>query len=458
MAYTWGSPSEHSRRRLKRTRWLGHCLLQPDVLAMERLYDALHNLARLRPAEWFDLCSAASEEPQEGLMRSALAGLGERVRDDAALWSTYLDETARRLRIKQFTLSELLCALEWLERWRPASERLPATLAMRLEATRLVLENHHGVIDQARFERCRALSVELMDEAPQDCCEVVLRLAVAAMNRFDFGRVRPTLEQWLSQPVAVAGLLNFGKLLSTRGQIEAFEGRLADAVRSFEEAETVFGRLSDARQREREKLQTRIYRLIARMDDPLVDANPVLDDLKACMVEAVGKGAPDAVSRALAVSGQDKRFVHHLWLRAMIRYPEAMQKARSSYLAQQGNWACGEDHPWGLIQAYRAWLLVLADRREEAAVLFDHAVALCERDDSGPTLAWMAEALRLLASSLGIELESPPSEERRAELAKSLPEAPHAAFGAMAALAADGAVDHLARLSALSDCLPFNYH
>lgn len=458
VAYTWGSPSERSRRRLKRSRWLGHCLLQPDVVAMERLYDALHNLARLRPAEWFDLCSAASEEPQEGLMRAALAGLGERVRDDAALWSTYLDETARRLRIKQFTLSELLCALEWLERWRPAGETLPAALAMRLEATRLVLENHHGVIDQARFERCRALSVELMDEAPQDCCEVVLRLAVAAMNRFDFGRVRATLEQWLSQPVAVAGLLNFGKLLSTRGQIEAFEGRLGDAVRSFEEAEALFGRLSDSRQREREQLQTRIYRLIAGMDDASVAPKLVLDDLTACMVEAVGKGEPGAVSRALAVSGQDKRFVHHLWLRAMICYPEAMQEARSSYLAQQGNWACGEDHPWGLIQAYRAWLLVLADRREEAAPLFDHAVALCGRDDSGPTLEWIAEALRLLASSLGIELESPPSKARRAELAKSLPGAPHAALGAMVALAADGSVDHPARLSALSDCLPFNYH
>ena len=41
IAFTWGSQLAASQDRLKKTGWLGHCLLRPTDRALERLYLAL---------------------------------------------------------------------------------------------------------------------------------------------------------------------------------------------------------------------------------------------------------------------------------------------------------------------------------------------------------------------------------------------------------------------------------
>lgn len=458
VAFCWGSPAAVSRERLKRSQLLGHCLLRPSDVAMERLYFALNRAGNLRPADWYAVCAAAADEPAGGLMNSFLARLGETTRQSPDTWYAYLDVVRDHLSMKRFSLSELVAVLGWLERWQPDEARLPDTQRLRLETARLVLENHRGVVDPDRFGRCVELARLIHDELPHEACEAMLRLAVSTANCFQFGTMEALLDEWLDGPLAVAGILNVGKLHSTRGQLHAFQGRHAQAVASFDRGLELFSRLSDARQGARESAQTRIYRLIARMDDPATDAAAVIAEVVAHMEGQIRKASPDAISRSLASSGQALRFDHQLWLRTLIRFPEALRDARAAYLSASGQWQYGEDHPWPLIDAYRGWLLVMDDQAQRAQEDFNRAVSVCEAEAHGPTLRWMAEVLRTLAQALGVSLEAPASAAGRAQLARSFADAPHAALAAFAARAATPRMRHDEVLDALGQCLPFNFH
>ncbi|MCE6005824.1 hypothetical protein KSB07_16395 [Acinetobacter junii] len=61
IAYTWGSPSAHSKDRLKKSALLGHCLLLPDQQAMQRFYIAAAKGQQLSSQDWFNLCSIVTE-------------------------------------------------------------------------------------------------------------------------------------------------------------------------------------------------------------------------------------------------------------------------------------------------------------------------------------------------------------------------------------------------------------
>ena len=458
IAYTWGSPGKASKERLKRSRLLGHCLLRPtdDALA-ERLYLALDRRRTLPTADWYALCAAIPDEPEGGLLHGFADQLGEQARDNPAFWHACLDEVRQRLRLKQFRLNELAAALGWLERWCPQGTHLPATQQLRLETARLATENHRGEINPQRFERCLQLSGQLIDEAPDEACEAVLRLAVTTANNFQFDILQDTVRDWLARPVAVPGLLNHAKLHSTLGQLLAFTAQPAAAVASFDAALAAFGRLSDPAQVRRESAQTGIYRVIAQLDDATLDPDERIAGVVDHLRVSTGKPNPQAISRALACSGQQARFDHHLWLRTLVAHPQQMAAARSAYLDARAQWQAGEDHPWPLIDAYRAWLLHDAGQDEEAATYFGNAIAGCEASSHGPTLQWMAEVLRVLAQALGLPVDDAAPEPRLAELQPRLPYAPFAALAAFREQAAT-APSPEAIVAGLNACLPFNFH
>jgi hypothetical protein len=458
IAYTWGSPGKASKERLKRSRLLGHCLLLPSDEAMvERLYLALDRRRTLPTADWYALCAAIPDEPEGGLLHGFADQLGEQARDTPAFWHACLDEVRQRLRLKQFRLNELAAALDWLERWCPQGTRLPATQQLRLETARLATENHRGEINPQRFARCLELSEKLIDEAPDEACEAILRLAVTTANNFQFDILQDTVRDWLARPVAVPGLLNHAKLHSTLGQLLAFTAHPAEAVASFDAALAAFGRLSDPAQARRESAQTGIYRLIARLDDPAVAPAERIAGVVDHLRVSTGKSNTQEINRALACSGQQARFDHHLWLRTLVAHPQQMAGARSAYLDARAQWQAGEDHPWPLIDAYRAWLLHDAGQDEEAATYFGNAIAGCEASSHGPTLQWMAEVLRVLAQALGLPVDDEAPEPRLAELQPRLPCAPFAALAAFREQAGNSP-SHEAIVAGLNACLPFNFH
>lgn len=460
IAFTWGSQAAASQDRLKKTGWLGHCLLRPNDRALERLYLALHAGRELPPAAWYDLCAAAADEPPGGLLNDALNRLGGRCNREH--WNASLAEVRQRLQSKRFALRALRQALAWLERWAAPGTALPPAERLALEAARLALDNHLGGVDQGRVLQCLDLIHHLHDEAPREACEALLRITVATTNVFEFAVMEETMTQWLAEPVAVPGLLNHAKLHSTLGQIAAFQGEAQRAMAHFERAIAAFQRLSDPDQAAREIAQTRSYRLIAAMDAPGLWTDALQTELMTHFAELLGKHSAEEISRSLAHSGQDRRYAQHLWLRMLVTQSGPLDPARSAYLTLRPQWQSGPDHPWPLIDAYRGWLLHDAGLAVPAAQHLGHAVAQCEAPDNGPTLHWMGAVLRVLAQALGVALATEPGDQAAANAANlphKLPAAPHDALAEFARLAERSAACRVAEIHvALCRCLPFNFH
>ncbi len=461
IAFTWGSPTAVSRDRLKKTAWLGHCLLRPDDQALERLYLALHGGRELPAPQWYALCAAAAEAV-DGVLDDALAELGASLGKRPDYWQRCLAEVRRRMQTRDFRLHELAQALAWLQRWGPQGSMLPAAQQLMLETAGLAVDNHRGRVDEQRIGHCIDLAQRLHDESPAEACEAMLRIAVACTNVFEFDLMRATIEAWLAKPVAIPGLLNHGKLHSTLGQLDAFRGNGTAAVEHFERALAAFAQLSDPAQVARETAHTNTYRLIAMQDCSGVPAQSLLAELGVHFHTLTGESAPAAISRALAHSGQSLRYAHHLWLRALVTHAAALGEARAAYLQQRDAWQDGDDYPWPLVHAYRAWLLHDAGQPAEAAVLLSTAVRQCADPDNGPTLRWVGAVLHTLAAALGIDLEPDATAESAATLRQLLPAAPHAALADFIEHAGSGeyrgqggedGIRH-----ALCRCLPFNFH
>lgn len=452
IAYTWGSPAAESVDRLKKSALLGHCLLRPSDSALERLYMALNAHYRLPANDWYALCAATLKEPAGGLLASFLERLGALVRQQPALWQNYLADVRQRFQRKDFRLAELGQALNWLEYWTPTNQALPANLRLPLETARLAADNHRGLVNHERISRCLTLSRQLYDEDAVEACSAILRLASTTTNTFEFETLLPVIQQWLHEAVAVPGLLNHAKLHSALGQLLAFAGELQQAQGHFAQARTAFSRLSDSTQAEREIAQTRSYGLFVQLaqDDP-----QAVDALCQHLQTLIGKHDQQAISRSLAYDKHTLRHAHHLWLRGLVTFPQQMAPAREAYLAQSQQWQRADEHPWPLINAYRAWLLHDSGQHSSASACLEQAIRDCASSDNGPVLHWMAEVLRTLGASLEIPLARGPSADERACLQQLLPRAPHAALQHFAQTCLH---THQARLEALRACLPFNFH
>lgn len=452
VAFTWGSPSAESKDRLKRSLLLGHCLLRPSDEGLERLYWALTQRKQLLASDWYALCAVATE--QEPILAGFLEQLGAKVSEQPHCWHSYLEEVRQRQRLKQFKLSEISAALRWLEHYAPKGMVLPPTLRLMLESAQLAAENHQGSINLERIQHCLALSNQIHDEAAPEACEALLRLATATTNNFEFDVLFSSLEKWAKEPVSVPGLLNHAKLHSCIGQLQAFKGKGAEADQAFNTALKAFDRLTDPQQVQRERAQTRNYQLIARMDNSEWSAAEFLTELEQHLGELLHKESAEAISRSLAHSGQDWRYTHHLWLRALVYQPSTMKPARLAYLNLAQQWQTGQDHPWGLIEAYRGWLWLMEGQNTQAAQHMQQAISLCAAPQNGPILHWMAEVLRTLAFMLKLPTNEQPTEEMRQMLKKRLIAAPHAVLEEFL----HQTPSHAQGLRLLQSCLPFNFH
>ncbi len=480
LAYTWGSPSKASQDRYEKSALCGHCLIEAQSDTPHHLYQALSRQGRLNERDWYALCSAASAAPEQGLLARELQRIGADcstgTHPDVATWSAYLAHVQQRLHSKDYRLGELGHALAWLERHAPQGQRLPGLLELQLHSARLASTNHQGKADAQQLGKCLDLALQLRDEAPELACEVLLRLVSATTNQFEFDALQGTVQDWLAQPHGGCGLALRGKLHSSLGQMHAFAGHSAPALQAFAQAQECLQRLSDPAQRQREQLQTQQYALIARLDaltagpgqpDPQ-QADAFVADLIAHLHQVGCKGDAPAISRSLAHSGQERRYPHHLWLRALVALPghPTLAEARAAYLQQDGQWQVEPDHPWPLICAYRAWLLHDAGRSAQAAQEMALAIGLCTEPGHGLTLRWMAEVLRALAQRLGLARHAPDPEQARtlqpgaaeraelhALLQALLPQAPHQELASFTDPGAAHTLwQHLAR------CLPFNFH
>jgi len=464
VAFTWGSSDWSNKDRLRKSQLLGHCFVQTNEQSLHHLYLALTRGGSLAPTDWYALCAASTGEHESSFLRRELERLGNAMARIPKQWELYLAEVQMRLASKQYSLSELGSAIAWVQQYANHAQIIPGTLRLQLDSSNLALANHRGQIQDDVVYRCLEQVRKLEDEAPQLVAEALLRMASTMTNNFQFDALESAVETWLAKPIAVAGLLNYGKLQSTRGQMHAFLGDPASAVTCFEAAAKSFSRLSDPLQVCRETRQTTIYELIARMDTISIVSEgsrprPEVEPLLKAIRQLLGNRDPEAISWMLSASDASKRFEHHLWLRAMIRFPRQMAGARATYLGNQDKWKTGSDHPWPLISAYRAWLLNDAGGSEAARSYMDDAVSACLDEDHGVTLEWMALVLEALAPAIGVQLAGS-DKAAWAGLRKRLPHAPWEAldeFVEESTRCGDG-IPSTQVWAHLAKCLPFNFH
>lgn len=463
VAFTWGSPAKASKARLKQSELFGHCLIAADEIGLHHLYLALSRTGELSATDWYTLCSAAVSDPEGGFLSRELERLGNRMAELPGQWQSYLAEVQLRLQSKQYELLELGHAIAWLQAHAGQGETLPGVLKLQLDSSNLALANHRGQIDKNLVIACLDGVQRLRDEASQMACEALLRMVSATTNSFEFHILESVIADWLAEPVAVAGLANFGKLQSVQGQLHAFKGKPGQALPWFDKALASFERLSDSVQAKREIRQTEIYRLIASMDAARfpggLDGEAKVTQFMAAVSRHFSDHAPSVISRSMARASQDDRFDHHLWLRAMVCFPTELAEARRVYVQESSNWKMGQDYPWALVQAYRAWLLCDAGRAAEARRSFEDAIETCLDAEQGPTLQWMAEVLLHLARALGIEIAlNFTGRDNRDELRSRLVQAPHDALSAFAQDASRAKMEHDRMLAHMEACLPFNFH
>lgn len=452
LACTWGGSLAVNEDRLKRSRLLGHCLLQPrDEAALERLYLAAVEAHRLSGEDWLSLCEVVADGLDEGVLGLALARFGQRVSREPSRWQALLQEVRYRQQVKNLNFRGMVSALEWLARYAPAGAHLGPRLELQLESARLALANHHGRVSQERLQVLLALCQRLEDEESPAVCQALLRVAVSTTNTFEFAVMQPVVEAWLKKPVAQPGRLNHAKLHSTLGQLQAFQGQVELALASFTAGLDQLTLLSDTQEAQRERLQTETYRVMALAELPGHETEALTATLNL-LETLTGQGNPLQMVRSLARGDGNARFAQHLLLRTLLAWPDTTRELADEYLSCADLWDTGSLHPWGLILAYRGWLHALREESGRARALFQEALAVCRQPEQGITLAWLGDVLEALAGSMGVL----PEVSHSSGWPQRLPAAPVLALVELEAL--PQGVTHAQRWAIFSRCLPYQFH
>jgi hypothetical protein len=450
IANIWGSPSKNRKKILSLSSLKGHCLMNSSERNLEQTLLALQSSEPLSAQLWFELCEFAGIENEYSLANQFLDDIGNDVANNNSIWESYVVSLKQRLQDKKFTTAGLGAALNWLNKYSPDETTLDNSLLLLLKSTQLALKNHQGDVDLQLISECISLSSKLKDEMAVECCNVILRIASSTTNAFDFESMIEPLKVWIDEPIATPGLLNHGKLHSSLGQLHAFKQQYPAALASFQHATNTFERLSDASSRERNIQQTQMYTITVLMDQGNLQAIELLNELLDQQFSHVS----DHKIRIyrLARSGEEYRFLNHLFLRACIIFPNEMKQDSDYYLAKLEEWGVGESHPWMLIQAYRGWLLLRKRSIGKGKLHFQQSIWECLNESHGPTVKWMGVVLHKLAMSFELNLGIDD---------KNLDEALSLAPG----LAPKETLDDLAmikddneRLVILEKLLPFNFH
>ncbi|MCB1674107.1 MAG: hypothetical protein KDI00_05515, partial [Pseudomonadales bacterium] len=442
LAHMWAAASANSKKRLKNSALLGHCLLEPQHDVIERSYAAIDQQHILSPKDWYSLVSAVSDEPSSSLLHNVLTELGKQIQQQASIWQGYLDFVSQLLQHKHYHLLEIKTALDWLANHTPQECTLPPMLILHWYMARLACANHLGQHDMPLISKAIRLGQSLLNENAAEICHLHLRIAVAATNKFEFDSAQDILDFWQDQDPRLMGLNNYGKYLSSLGQLAAFRGKHQQAISYFDQAIAAFGQLSDPQEKHKQQRQTKIYRLIALSDNSQISDTTLQQELEKFWQQPLATAA-----QRLSKSDNNLRFEQHLLLRAMISRPALQQE---SYIKTADDWQFEEAHPWPLIAAYRA--ILLHNTHPTKASLYMHkAIDTC-RESQGATLQWMGEVLALWANHYGIKVSSLTNKQ----LEQLQTQLPHAPWSSLAQL--KKASDHTQAMQDLAACLPFNFH
>ncbi len=442
LAFTWGSPTEPSRQRLKASQLLGHCFLEGDSKQILDAWEWLDRGIRIRPEDWTRLLTQPDAGIEGGLTATILQRLGEACRSDVHLWRSFSDEVRRHLDSKAIDLRTLGKQIDWLENCRPVDTALTPRLRLLWLTARLAAANHLGAIEQDWMSEMQALGTQLMDEDAPLVCWADLHLAVNATNRYDFAAAPTCLQRWRDVPCSVPGLRYWAQACSSLGQHAAFMGDADQARTCFEAALSAFERLSDDSARKRDYQQTATYLAIVETDH--ADATQ-----SRAAVERVTGPLLAAIERLADQHSDKDKYAHHLMLRWLVRHGSEVERA--VYLAWRDDWQIGYGHPWPLIELYRGFLLY-PDDPSAAMERALNGYRLAVEQNQGPTVQLIGAACRAVAAGWGQAW--PESETLLGKLEQEIPKARNALDAVRAYLTHPEQTP----IAFLEQVLPFNFH
>ncbi len=222
-----------------------------------------------------------------------------------------------------------------------------------------------------------------------------LNLAVHYNDQFMFSQAQEVIKNWIDDPgFAWLPLLVRGQVLSSYGQSLSIAREYREADTKFREALTALdyaAELDPALIGDSD--QTRVYKAINSMDGRL---EYCINDVQ----NVLGTGL-EKVAQELAGSMDFSRMYHHHLLLRALYFLEGQEQATKTYLQAKDDWATGSQHPWQLIEMYRAlllWELNTEETDKEAWYHFEKALAICQHSSHGPTLQLIGGMIATIAS------------------------------------------------------------
>ena len=228
-------------------------------------------------------------------------------------------------------------------------------------------------------KRKRALEVLREFESVADC---ELNLAVHYNDEFLFDKAFETISRNKSYFNSFK-LPTLGKFQSTLGQNMSINKKFDAADKCFCEALNSF-RESEEPNKLKEIEQTTVY----RMFNLLEWKNPEYPQEFRKFFGELADVAKFAKENSTA-----DQYKHHLFIRSVFECGE-LEDYKQTYLAESKNWEYWPQHPWQLIEFYRAMLL---DDEAESYKHLENALEICDFEKHGGIIALMGAVLAAAA-------------------------------------------------------------
>ncbi len=272
----------------------------------------------------------------------------------------------RDLRKLRWYFKEIMPFIESLE------ETADTVTKLMFTSVRLQDANHEGnpaKIEKylADYDEKWAKAIQLREfEIAADC---ELHLAVHYNDMFQFDKAFETLKR-NEKYFDYFKLPTVAKFYSSLGQNKSINKNFGEAKRWFDKALEEFNKSED-RNKALEIEQTSVYRLFNALEGN--------DPEYPKMFTGFFGTSPEIAAKFANENSVADQYKHHLLVRSLFSRND-LGEFKTAYLAEKKNWNFLPQHPWQLIEFYRA---MLENDSEKSYVHMKNALAICENEEHG---------------------------------------------------------------------------
>ena len=346
--------------RFLASKWNGCCFLNYDAGELRGLLELYFTGREISPENWALLLRDA-DATRNSFLAGILQTIGLEARKEMKLWKKYLDFVVGHLESKAINMRQLKNQMDWLKLYEPEDSRFPPRLRLLWLTAKLAEANHKGSVTAfaGHREEFVQLSKRLFEEDAPLTCHAALNIAVSFTDEYLFDKAKEILEPWKGCRPEVPGLQYYGRLLSSFGQHEAFLGKNESAIAYFQQAISAFQRLSEPESAKKDIRQTSAYLLTAMMDTPVFDRAA----FQKAAAEFFESSLTDAILHLSISDSDEEKYAHHILLRYLAAHGSDTEKR--VFLSTEKDWKTGKEHPWEMIEFYRAMLLGSSQKKME---------------------------------------------------------------------------------------------